>query len=77
MTDTNSSLTRRDLLAAGAGVAATTVLPSAAAQPVPNMPGSARELWQWVRTQPMLDAQLAYVDVAGGGPTVRGGMAAQ
>jgi isopenicillin-N epimerase len=80
MTDTNSSLTRRDLLAAGAGLAAVGTLPSAAAQtvvPVPSMPTSSRELWQWVRTQPMLDTQVAYLDVASGGPTLRAAMAAE
>ena len=80
MTDTNSSLTRRDLLAASAGLAAATALPSADAQTVttvPNMPTSSRELWQWVRTQPMLDNQVAYLDVASGGPTLRAAMASE
>jgi len=80
MTDTNSSLTRRDLLAASAGLAAATALPTADAQTVttvPNMPTSARELWQWVRTQPMLDNQVAYLDVASGGPTLRAAMASE
>lgn len=80
MTDTNTSLTRRDLLAAGTGLAAVTALPTAFGQtvaPVPNLPTSSRELWQWVRTQPMLDNQLAYLDVASGGPTLRAAMAAE
>ena len=80
MTDTNSSLTRRDLLAASAGLAAATALPTAVAQTVttvPNMPTSSRELWQWVRTQPMLDNQVAYLDVASGGPTLRAAMASE
>jgi isopenicillin-N epimerase len=74
MTDTNALLTRRDLLAASAGLAAATALPPAAAQPPPS---SSRELWQWVRTQPMLDTQVAYLDVASGGPTLRAAMAAE
>ena len=81
MTQTpSSSLTRRDLLAAGAGVAAAAALPSASAQtvaPVQIMPTSTRELWQWVRTQPMLDLQTAYFDFASGGPTLRAAMAAE
>ena len=81
MTETNSpSLTRRDLLAAGAGVAAASVVQPISAQtvaPVPHMPTSSRELWQWVRTQPMLDTQLAYLDAASGGPTLRAAMAAE
>jgi selenocysteine lyase/cysteine desulfurase len=32
-------------------------------------------LWQWVRTQPVLDSQLTYLDAAGGGPTWRAAMA--
>lgn len=79
MTDTNSSLTRRELLAASAGLAAATALPTVEAQvaTVPNMPTSSRELWQWVRTQPMLDTQVAYLDVASGGPTLRAAMASE
>lgn len=78
MTESSSrSLTRRDLLAAG--VAAATALPAAAqtVAPVPNMPTSTRELWQWTRTQPMLDLQTAYFDFASGGPTLRAAMAAE
>jgi isopenicillin-N epimerase len=81
MTQNNSSsLSRRDLLAAGAGVAAAAALQPVAAQtvaPVQIMPTSSRELWQWVRTQPMLDLQTAYLDVASGGPTLRASMAAE
>jgi selenocysteine lyase/cysteine desulfurase len=81
MTESNSSsLSRRALLTAGAGVAAAAALPPVAAQtvaPVQIMPTSSRELWQWVRTQPMLDLQTSYLDVASGGPTLRAAMAAE
>ena len=81
MTESNSSsLSRRALLTAGAGVAAAAALQPVAAQnvaPVQIMPTSSRELWQWVRTQPMLDLQSAYLDVASGGPTLRASMAAE
>lgn len=81
MTASNSSsLSRRDLLAAGAGIATAAALQPAAAQtvaPLQVMPTSSRELWQWVRTQPMLDLQTAYLDVASGGPTLRAAMAAE
>src|SRR3954462_847188 len=76
---TSSFLSRRALLTAGAGVAAAATLQPVAAQtvaPVQIMPTSSRELWQWVRTQPMLDLQTAYLDVASGGPTLRAAMAA-
>jgi isopenicillin-N epimerase len=81
MTESNSSsLSRRDLLTAGAGVAAAAALQPVAAQtvaPIQIMPTSSRELWLWVRTQPMLDLQTAYLDVASGGPTLRASMAAE
>jgi selenocysteine lyase/cysteine desulfurase len=81
MTESNSSsLSRRDLLTAGAGVAAAAALHPVAAQtvaPVQIMPTSSRELWLWVRTQPMLDLQTAYLDIASGGPTLRASMAAE
>jgi isopenicillin-N epimerase len=77
MTENPSALTRRELLTAGTGLAAAAALPAASAQSVPNVPSSSRELWQWVRTQPMLDPQLAYLDVASGGPTLRAAMAAE
>jgi selenocysteine lyase/cysteine desulfurase len=76
----SSSLSRRDLFTTGAGIAAAVALQPAAAQtvaPVQIMPTSSRELWQWVRTQPMLDLQTAYLDVASGGPTLRAAMAAE
>jgi isopenicillin-N epimerase len=77
MNDSLPPLTRRDLLATGLGVAAVAALPSAAGQSLPSVPSSSRELWQWVRTQPMLDTQLVYLDVASGGPTLRASMAAE
>jgi isopenicillin-N epimerase len=77
MNDSRPPLTRRDLLATVIGVATVAALPSAAGQSLPSVPNSSRELWQWVRTQPMLDTQLAYLDVASGGPTLRASMAAE
>ena len=65
---------------AGAGLAAAAALPAAARQdraPAEHMPTSSRELWQWVRTQPVLDPQHHYLDVASVGPTLRAAMAAE
>jgi selenocysteine lyase/cysteine desulfurase len=42
-----------------------------------ELPSSARELWQWVKTQPVLDAQVAYLDSASVAPTWRSCMAAE
>jgi selenocysteine lyase/cysteine desulfurase len=68
-------MNRRDLLTAAAGIAAAGAADIAFAQNG-SMPSSSRELWQWARTQAMLDHQLgSYLDVATAGPTVRAAMA--
>lgn len=68
------SMNRRDLLAAAAGLAAAGAAGATFAQN--GMPASSRELWQWTRTQAMLDQSLgAYLDVATAGPTLRAAMA--
>lgn len=68
------SLTRRDVLAAAT---AASFAPSTALAQNGTIPSSSRELWQWVRNQPVLEPRLAYLDVASGGPTVRAAMAAE
>lgn len=72
-----SVLNRRELLGA-------TLATSAAFAPLSGVlaqgaepPASSRELWQWVRTQPVLDAQVAYLDSASVAPTWRASMAAE
>ncbi len=68
--------TRRELLTATAGLASlSAALPAAAQNGV--IPSSSRELWQWVKTQPVLDQQVSYLDVATSGPTLRAAMAAE
>jgi selenocysteine lyase/cysteine desulfurase len=76
MKDSNSLMTRRDVLAASLATATLSATGSALAQPA-EMPSTSRELWQWTRTQPVLDLQLAYLDVASAGPTLRACMAAE
>lgn len=73
-------LTRRSLLASSVVTSmAAGVLGAgeAAAQPLTTMPSTSKELWQWFRTQPVLDLQRIYLDVAGAGPTLRAAMAAE
>ncbi len=41
------------------------------------MPATTKELWQWFRTQPVLDLQRTYLDVATAGPTLRAAMATE
>lgn len=76
MNDSNA-VTRRKLLQSGLGAAALVSAASASSQPVSNMPAITKELWQWFRTQPVLDLQRIYLDVAGGGPTLRAAMATE
>jgi isopenicillin-N epimerase len=78
--DSNARLTRRDLLASSlmtSMAAAVIGAGDAEAQPLNNMPSTSKELWQWFRTQPVLDLQRTYLDVAGAGPTLRAAMAAE
>jgi selenocysteine lyase/cysteine desulfurase len=76
MTDSSSSLTRRGLLASSIAALAAGAAGKASAQPL-SMPSTTRELWQWARAQPVLDLQLAYLDAASAGPTLRAAMAAE
>lgn len=78
--DSPARLTRRSLLASSVATsmaAAVLGAADAAAQPLSNMPATSKELWQWFRTQPVLDLQRTYLDVAGAGPTLRAAMAAE
>jgi len=68
-----SALSRRTLLA---GALAGPLL-AQSAQAQTEAPNATRELWQWVRTQPVLDPQVIYLDAAGCGPTWRAAMATE
>lgn len=76
MNDPKPTFSRRDLVATSLGAATLAATGPAFGQPF-DVPSSSRELWQWVRTQPVLDLQLAYLDVASVGPTLRASMAAE
>src|SRR5262245_43822758 len=69
-------LSRRALLA-GSVAAPLLGAQLSQAQTASELPTSARELWQWVRTQPVLDPQVSYLDTAGSGPTWRAAMATE
>lgn len=76
----NGRLTRRNLLASSLMTSMAAAVfggGEAAAQPLNNMPATSKELWQWFRTQPVLDLQRTYLDVASAGPTLRAAMAAE
>lgn len=76
-----TNLSRRDLLArslqVSLGAAGLAALNTVAAQQALELPTSSRELWQWVRTQPVADSRLAWFDAAGGSSTLRAAMASE
>lgn len=80
-TDSDESLrlSRRALLTGSLqtalGTACLASFDAAVAQSAMELPTSSRELWQWVRMQPVTDARVAWLDTANGCPTLRGAMA--
>src|SRR5687768_14145343 len=76
--DESSRLSRRALLAGSLqtalGTACLATFDGALAQSGIELPTSSRELWQWVRTQPVTDARIAWLDAANGCPTLRAAM---
>jgi isopenicillin-N epimerase len=77
MTQSPPSLTRRELLVSAVGASALAASGTVAGQSLPGMPAITKELWEWVRTQPVLDLRQSYLDTAGAGPTWRAAMAAE
>ncbi|HEX2494274.1 MAG TPA: aminotransferase class V-fold PLP-dependent enzyme [Steroidobacter sp.] len=73
----STALSRRELIAGALALGALGVGQTGRAQGLLNIPTSSRELWRWVRTQPVLDSQVAYLDAASAGPTLRAAMAAE
>jgi isopenicillin-N epimerase len=66
---------RRELLAGAASLTALGASAAAGAQSLPELPLSSKELWQWVRVQPVIEPLIAYLDSAVGAPTWRLSMA--
>jgi isopenicillin-N epimerase len=77
MTDDARQITRRDLLATSIAASLASAAPAQAQQTAETVPPTTRELWQWVRNQPVFDPRLTYIDVATLGPTLRAAMAAE
>lgn len=77
----HSVLNRRELLArslqVSMGAAGLAALGAAQAQTQAELPASSRELWQWVRMQPVADTRIAWFDAAGGCATLRAAMATE
>jgi isopenicillin-N epimerase len=78
--DPQSSLTRRQLLTTTlSGALGTSLLGRTnptLAQPF-DLPTTSRELWQWVRVQPVTDARAAWFNTAAAAPTLRVAMASE
>jgi selenocysteine lyase/cysteine desulfurase len=68
-----SAISRRELLAGSVGL--TALLSSTSLFAQADIPTSSRELWPWVRSQPVMDTQLSYLDVATAGSTFRASLA--
>lgn len=75
--DLNVGISRRELLARSLGAASIGAFSAAAAQSNADLPDSSRELWQWVRSQPVGDLRIAWLDAASGNATLRSAMAAE
>jgi selenocysteine lyase/cysteine desulfurase len=70
-----TALTRREILTGAAVIASMGAAGTGVAQSLPELPSTPKELWQWVRTQPVMEPMLVYLDTAVGGPTWRVSMA--
>jgi isopenicillin-N epimerase len=68
-------VTRRDVLGGALVFTSLGALSSAQGQPLPELPSTPKELWQWVRTQAVIEPMIAFLDTAVGGPTWRASMA--
>jgi len=71
------TLTRRSVLTGATALAALSVTQPSTGQSLPELPSTPKELWQWVRTQPVMEPLLAFLDTAVGGPTWRAAMASE
>ncbi|MEQ1582031.1 MAG: aminotransferase class V-fold PLP-dependent enzyme [Steroidobacteraceae bacterium] len=72
MTDSPKPFSRRDVLATfGAAASAASLWPDRVPAASAELPLSSRELWEWVRAQPLLQAGIAYLDTASTGPALR------
>ncbi len=71
-------LSRRDILATlGAAAGAASLWPGAVPAAAVELPLSSRELWDWVRAQPVLQTGITYLDTASTGPALRTALVAE
>ena len=78
MTDRPMPLSRRDILATlGAAAGAASLWPGAVPAAAVELPLSSRELWDWVRAQPVLQTGITYLDTASTGPALRTALVAE
>lgn len=72
------SPSRRELLATfGALASATALWPGTSRGAAAELPLTSRELWAWVRAQPVLEANVGYLDTGTAGPALRASLVAE
>jgi len=67
----NDTVSRRALIGALGASAMLPALAAARTFPASSVPAGSRELWNWVRSQLVLDPTLAWLDTAESGPALR------
>jgi selenocysteine lyase/cysteine desulfurase len=67
----NPPVSRRALIGALGASALLSSSIRAATFPTDSVPTGSRELWAWIRSQLVLDPELAWLDTAGSGPALR------
>ena len=78
MTDSPKPFSRREVLTTfGAAASAASLWPGTAPAATAALPLSSRELWEWVRAQPLLQTGIAYLDTASTGPALRTALVAE
>ncbi len=78
MTDSPKPLSRREVLTTlGVAASAASLWPAAAHAAAADLPLSSRELWEWVRAQPVLQTGIVYLDTASTGPALRTALVAE
>jgi len=76
--DSPSSFTRRDVLATlGAAAGTASLWMNGASAATVELPLSSRELWEWVRAQPVLQTGITWLDTASSGPALRTSLVAE
>src|SRR5690606_15183559 len=78
MIDSPKPISRREVLTTlGTAAGAASLWPATTPAAAADLPLSSRELWEWVRAQPVLQTGVAYLDTASTGPALRTALVAE